>query len=54
MKKNGKKWRQLQKEKEERRANLEISAVPREPQKIICTHFEGIPFRFRNEARRIL
>ena len=45
MKKNGKKWRQLQKEKEECRASLEISAVPKELQEFVCTHYGGIPFK---------
>lgn len=44
MKKNGKKWRQLQKEKEARRANLDIPVTPKEPQECVCTHCYGIPF----------
>lgn len=44
MKKNGKKWRQLQKEKEARRAKLNISSIPKEPQEFVCTHCYGIPF----------
>lgn len=44
MKKNGKKWRRLQKEKEARRANLDIPVIPKEPQEFICTHCYGIPF----------
>lgn len=44
MKKNGKKWRQLQKEKEVRRAKLNVHSTPKEPQEFTCTHCYGIPF----------
>lgn len=45
MKKNGKKWRQLQKEKEARRANLPPCEVPK--QEHVCPHFKGKPFEYR-------
>lgn len=52
MKKNGKKWRKLQKAKEERRANLDISVVPRETQEGVCTHCSGIPFSHYRKIER--
>lgn len=48
MKKNGKKWRQLQKEKEERKENMKVG----EPfsraknKKHLCLHYGGIPGGF--------
>lgn len=44
MKKNGKKWRKIQREKEERRASLTNPVVAKEPQEFVCTHCDGIPF----------
>ena len=44
MKKYGKKWRKLYKEKEARKGALWIKPEEREPQEYVCTHCHGIPF----------